>query len=53
MILRSAEPSLFAECARRVMAGKLWLPKRYVAKAKKTIEQADGKAPPPSPRERI
>ena len=57
VILRSAESSLFAKCARRVIEGELWLPKRYVAKAKKTIEQADGKAPPPAvtftPREKM
>jgi len=57
VILRSAESALFAKCARRVIEGELWLPKRYVAKAKKTIEQAHGKAPPPvvtfTPREKM
>jgi DNA-binding NarL/FixJ family response regulator len=57
VILRSAESSLFAKCARRVIEGELWLPKRYAAKAKKTIEPAEGKAPPPAviftPREKM
>lgn len=32
VILKSAGPELFVKCARRVMAGEVWLPKRQVAK---------------------
>ena len=57
VILRTAEAALFVQCARRVSAGQLWLPKRFVAEAKKSIELVDGHLPPAAatftPREKM
>lgn len=57
VILKSADPALFVKCARRVMDGELWLPKRHVARMAKTLEETHGPGPRPAdtltPREKL
>jgi DNA-binding NarL/FixJ family response regulator len=40
VILKSAEPTLFVKCARKVMGNESWLPKTLTARAAQSIEGA-------------
>ena len=38
VILKSADPRLFAKCVRKVVEGEVWLPQRHVAQMAKQLE---------------
>jgi len=47
VILKTVEPPLFVKCARRVMEGDRWIPKRQVAVMAKLLETRPASPPRP------